>query len=833
MPGSDDARMRRLLAAQGAAPPVSDGLEGSPAYRDRSDSDYRSVESVQARARAKDMADAMTGGEHPAAAAARGLIQGFMGGLTGASTGSPPASGAPASPPATGATPEPTPAVSDELDGTPAAADEGRMRRLLAAQGQAPAASAPTPAPQTQAEPPEIEITPDDIADYERTHDGQQPTAQPQPQAQGPAVTEQAPPTGPQVPLQEVPSPGVPVDQAPPPVPPQTNGAPAAPSPADRIEGRTRELVAQATAVPQAVDPSTGAPTPPTEDEIAYRQSQLLDLGFADSVGSLARQQALEEERRRQELPLRQGYDPVSERVSQARIDALREFTRLHRQYWDQARQAQVRADARYPNPDQLLGGKGSWSRAVALGIAAAGGGVGMAGAAAVVNNAMNLEWAGRTAAYNRERQRMADAAMNGAEATNAMNVEDAALVGQQAAAKQRLADQFDLIAAQTGDQELRAKYQGLAAKLKEEAAKTLGTFATQTANRDLKNAQLGLTAAQIEEKRREFDLRHGGGVGGGNAGASNPYGKNGFYDPMHNVYLQAPDPERAREKEGQLEGISKSVRLIDHVLSLQQSQPGLWQKLMNKAGLTDEESATIQTYEADMIFALNEAHKMKRLTNKEEEIYEKVAADPHSIEKFMPQIVARLNTERTILNEDAGEVFRQYGRTSNIPGAPGPAVQRSPSEYVERLSGVPVIDKTGAWMPDRTNGNADHARPAMSRDEVLGGVRALEESTEGMDWSAAKPSLAQARANMSAAQQKVRGQWLLMNQERAKVIRSGGVSGREREAALDRVRGAMEALEAGVTRLSSTIQRRDAEARRKRQLEDTRTERMLMRMPH
>lgn len=178
MPDSDDTRMRRLLAAQGAVPPVSDELEGSPAYREASDSDYRSIESAQARAQARDMADAMTGGEHPATAAARGIVQGFMGGITGGSTGPSPASGAPATQGTTGATPEPTPAVSDELEGTPANADEVRMRRLLAAQGQGTATPAPTPAPidpneiemygderdnapalQAKAEPPEIEIT--------------------------------------------------------------------------------------------------------------------------------------------------------------------------------------------------------------------------------------------------------------------------------------------------------------------------------------------------------------------------------------------------------------------------------------------------------------------------------------------------------------------------------------------------------------------------------------------------------------------------------------------------------------------------------------------------
>lgn len=647
--------------------------------------------------------------------------------------------------------------------------------------------------------------------------------------SQVPDVAPQAAITGPQGPLGGPPTPAGSADQAPPPAPPQTSPgppvdavsdaagippvrAPAGPIPVpstgDPIEDRARVLAERATAVSQALDPATGQPRRPTEDEVAYRQAQLLDSGFRDSVESLARQQAVEEERAHQRLPLQEGLDRASEEVTRQRITRLQEYTRMHRQFWDQARQDQARADARYPNPDQLLGGKGSWSRAVALGIAAAGGGIGMGGAAALVNNQMNLEWAGRTAAYSRERQRMADAAANGSEAANTMNIEDASLVGQQAAAKQRVAEQFELLAARTADQDLRAKYQGLAGKLKEDAAKQLGAFATQMSNRDVRDSQLAMRGMHYDAKLHRWvsmfgdqpGAAGGGGTAAGTAGASNPYGKNGFYDPLHNVYLQAPDPERAREKEAQLEGISKSVRLIDHVLSLQQSQPGLWQKLMNKAGLTDEESAVIQTYEADMIFALNEAHKMKRLTNKEEEIYEKVAADPHSIEKFMPQITSRLQTERTILGEDADEVFRQYGRTSNMGEAPGPPRRRSSDELLRPLGEVPAFTKAGAPA-------------APNAQELIGTIDSAVEAAarDGETDATLNERLVTTRANLNAAYKRTQGQLLRMVQDRDRLVKSGRVAGVERNAALDSVQQAARAQAAALQRLQDYI---DGQAR-------------------
>lgn len=279
-----------------------------------------------------------------------------------------------------------------------------------------------------------------------------------------------------------------------------------------------------------------GNPIPPDERDVEYRQSALLDGSFRDSVEALARSRATEEEAARQRQLLGRGFDAESAEVYRQRIAAGQRYVNLHRQYWDRAREAQDAADAAYPNPDDLLGGKGSWSRAVALGIAAVGSGAGLGAAAAVVNNQLALQTAAANARYNRLQTRANVALGNADEAEDTLRFEDAELAGRLAAGRTRLADQFDAIAANTADQTIQAKYQGLAAKLKQDAAKDLGAFATQRSNRDVKELSALERGFRYDAKRgiwtSVFTGPTGGGGGGGGNATENPFGKLGVRTP-------------------------------------------------------------------------------------------------------------------------------------------------------------------------------------------------------------------------------------------------------------------------------------------------------------
>jgi hypothetical protein len=309
------------------------------------------------------------------------------------------------------------------------------------------------------------------------------------------------------------------------------------------IDAKARRYAAAAMPEPLAqLDPRTGRPVPPSEDDLAYVQARNLDQGFSDRVESLARERATEEERAARALPLQEEHARSAMAVADQRRELLDRYVADHRRFWDEARGAQARADAMYPNPDDLLGGEGSWSRAMALGIASVNSPVAFQGLSAVINSQMALEWAGQQAAYGRERQREATALGNAEEAYRTMATEDGARVAQGAAAKERLAAGLELVGARTADQAVQAKYQGLAGQLRLEAAKDLGAMATQMANRDLKDAQLAMKGMHYDTKLHRWVSMFGDGGGGtgGPGGApgqavqspTNPFGKLGVREP-------------------------------------------------------------------------------------------------------------------------------------------------------------------------------------------------------------------------------------------------------------------------------------------------------------
>lgn len=278
---------------------------------------------------------------------------------------------------------------------------------------------------------------------------------------------------------------------APTPVAPQTPTQPLT------VQGRADQIADEATRVPQYIDPSTGQPKAPTEDEVAYRQSQLLDKSFQDGVRSNSLAQATEEERARQGLSV--------QRELQARTD---EYVAMHRKFWDDARTAQAQANDRYPNPDDLLGGRGSWSRAIAIGIATSG----LPNAAALVNSQLELQMGGRAAEYNRLRQGASDALANSDEAMT-----------QLAAAQGRAAESFRTIAAGTADPAIKAKYLGISSELDAKAAENLGKFATQQTNSALKDQHMAQAGWKFYKGRWYPPPGQGGASGGTGGGGSGP----------------------------------------------------------------------------------------------------------------------------------------------------------------------------------------------------------------------------------------------------------------------------------------------------------------------
>ena len=484
------------------------------------------------------------------------------------------------------------------------------------------------------------------------------------------------------------------------------------------IDARARRYTSQADDFADGLGKigPNGEHVPPTEEDIAYSQANMLDKGYQDSIESLSRQRALEEVRLKRELPAREEYDEVSKMISKQRIEALAEFSRLHRQHWESARKAQQEADRRYPNPDQLLGGKGSWTRAAALAIAAVGNGIGMSGTAALVNNQLRLEYMAQQAKYNREAARIEGSTNAAIESLKSMEAEDASLVGRQAAAKARLADQFDLIAAQTGDQAIQAKYQGLAGQLRREIAKDLGAFATQTANRDLKNAQL-------EERRRQFDLKMAGkGIPMGSGISGTVADLESLPKEMRERAIPAIDggwfitsSKAVAEKNIDRFIKGKEVRgLIDDTLTQANNLPGFWSTAWTKAsGRLSVEEARLVSSMAQIILVAKDYFGLGVLNDGDMKIMAQAMVDPEAIKNLSISkdvlkaklLQARQGIENG-LRSNQRDLQTRPNAVGRFPGAPSEPPKLPYTDYLDRIGQVPDFKALTASSPKGVKGN-------------------------------------------------------------------------------------------------------------------------------
>ena len=275
------------------------------------------------------------------------------------------------------------------------------------------------------------------------------------------------------------------------------------------VDARANELIDQASARRLKTD-ENGNPLQPTPDELLTQAAEDRNQQFNKGLESAAKMQAAEEERTRLQLPIQESYDKKSAQFLTDRTNVLDKYVKQHDYYIQQLNNAQQAALASYPNPDDLLGGKGSWARSIALGLAASAGGMGAPGIAALINNQLQMQVAGRNADYSKHIQAAGFAMQNADNSLQSMNIEDAAIVSKQAAALSRVADQYKLIAAQTAQPEIAAKYAGVASELYKKSADEKEKLATSIATLNLKSY-----TAEIASLRALGKYGGHGGVGG------------------------------------------------------------------------------------------------------------------------------------------------------------------------------------------------------------------------------------------------------------------------------------------------------------------------------
>lgn len=464
---------------------------------------------------------------------------------------------------------------------------------------------------------------------------------------------------------------------------PVNNGAPSdAPAPPPVLDPTSPDYVSKRTEqLMSAADPTTKGSGPggaKTEEDLQYDQSALLDGGLRDGLKGLAQQQATDEAVAARRLPLQTEYDRADAALTQRRIDQLDRWTAMHRKYWDEQVRAQQAADAAYPNPDNLLGGKGSWARAIALALASSGAGVGDAGVTSLINSQMALQMGGMTANYDRLRRRAADAASNSDEATKTMEGEDAAVRGMQDAGKARLAEQFDLIAQQNAGTAIGAKFLSLSSALKQRVAEDKGKLATQMANADIKNQQMLMRGYHYDTKLHRWVGMDGStsGGGGGGGGAGGPAAGDDAADAAFNAlapkdrersvwnlnhtgFILEKDKETATTKQSLIDSANTATEAINEVQdTLRNNIPSFKEKLLGKMGWNSEDLAKIRGAMtlANAKIANAAAGGGKRTPLAEMKAVAKTLDDPTN---FSAETMSALDAYRTGLQNEAISAFR------------------------------------------------------------------------------------------------------------------------------------------------------------------------------
>ncbi len=252
-------------------------------------------------------------------------------------------------------------------------------------------------------------------------------------------------------------------------------------------------------------------------------QSLLMQLDGIRLNGSVEAEQA------RRSAPSMARYTADVERISRRSDDEIQRMLAEVKRGYDEARDAARAADAAYPNPDDLLGGRGSWTRALSLGLSAAYAGVPGSSIASVIDQQLKLQQASQASRYERLKARAGT--LGELADRQAGSIKDVA-GGYQAmtiAARERLAARLQEIANGLAEPKARLNMLNAASALYERSAKDKYDLGKTLAEVRLKEAEATEKYALAQKAGRV------GGVGSGNLS------KTGYFDPNSGTWVPFP----------------------------------------------------------------------------------------------------------------------------------------------------------------------------------------------------------------------------------------------------------------------------------------------------
>ena len=320
--------------------------------------------------------------------------------------------------------------------------------------------------------------------------------------------------------------------------PPPTPPAPPPPTVEQRLSAAADDAINSTGAVLGVgmVDPKTGQLKSPSPEDLDFKANVLSDQSLKEHLQSIDAERVLATQHAQLAGPAYSQYAADANRIAAEKQAEMTRYIAQVRQGYEQAQQAAQQANDAYPNPDDLLGGKGSWARAMSLGLASAFAGVPGSSIANVIDQQLRLQMAGRQATYDQLQAKAKSLAGIAESQSKAIPGVAAGYDAMLNAAKDRLASQLDVVANKMAPSVAQKNALDAVATLKGQVSKD--QYAAGKTVADTQQAEAEAYAKGFYKGQPLVKPGSGGGAGG--SGTST--GKYTVSTNIYNPFVSATD---------------------------------------------------------------------------------------------------------------------------------------------------------------------------------------------------------------------------------------------------------------------------------------------------
>lgn len=325
----------------------------------------------------------------------------------------------------------------------------------------------------------------------------------------------------------------------------------------------------------------------------------LQTAGYTAKLHAAALSASLGAEEARRQAPYAEAHQLESSRIADETQARIRQFQADVADKFQRANVAIQQANANVPNPDNLFGGKGSWQRAITIGLTAGSAGVTPQGITSLLSQAMLGPEARYKSRLDYARNLM-DLGKSEAESLPGMA---SGFDAMQKAAMYRLAGAYESIAKQMQPGQLQTTLINTAGDIRIQQAKDTMKMAVDSSSIEKNEAEA--YAKGFYKGAPLGGLGGGGGTGGRSTAAadarynalSRKDQERTVWNADHTDFVLAKDKETATAQQGLVDSANITTNVLDDTIAKMQTQiPSFKDKVLGKAGWSTEDLAVIRS---------------------------------------------------------------------------------------------------------------------------------------------------------------------------------------------------------------------------------------------